>query len=233
MKDSEFIELLNLYLDHEISAADAARLEIEVRRSPERRKVYRDYCRMQKACVLLAEQASEAPVSNEQNVIPFEPQRRSWGIPTYVAGFCAAAACVALALVMRTGNGSAAGAPQAADPATVAAVQIHSSKSDLSTLRDFPSTVSVNPRSAETLQPVFATHSLGIAKQSRAELALSPSNDPRFDWMHRVNVASLQRVDADQLLFESKPALQPDSRTYRSRRMPEGHLERAAFQFQR
>ena len=32
MKDSEFLELLNLYLDHEISPADAARLEAEVRR---------------------------------------------------------------------------------------------------------------------------------------------------------------------------------------------------------
>ena len=30
MKDSEFIELLNLYLDHEISAADAVRIEAEV-----------------------------------------------------------------------------------------------------------------------------------------------------------------------------------------------------------
>ena len=29
MKDSEFLELLNLYLDHEISPADAARLEAD------------------------------------------------------------------------------------------------------------------------------------------------------------------------------------------------------------
>jgi hypothetical protein len=54
MKDSEFIELLNLYLDHEISADNAARLEAEVQGNPERRRVYRQYCRMQKACTLLA-----------------------------------------------------------------------------------------------------------------------------------------------------------------------------------
>ena len=54
MKDSEFIELLNLYLDHEITAADAARLEAEVQASPERRRVYQQYCRMQKACTMLA-----------------------------------------------------------------------------------------------------------------------------------------------------------------------------------
>ena len=54
MKDSEFTELLNLYLDHEISAADAARLEAEVQINPNRRRVYQEYCRMQKACKLLA-----------------------------------------------------------------------------------------------------------------------------------------------------------------------------------
>ena len=50
MKDSEFLELLNLYLDHEITPADAARLEAEVRADPERRRTYLQYCRMQKAC---------------------------------------------------------------------------------------------------------------------------------------------------------------------------------------
>ena len=51
MKDSEFIELLNLYLDHEISVADAARLEAEVQGSPARRRVYREYCQMQNQSV--------------------------------------------------------------------------------------------------------------------------------------------------------------------------------------
>ena len=54
MKDSEFIELLNLYLDHEISAADSARLEAEVQTNPARRKIYEQYCRMQKPCKVLA-----------------------------------------------------------------------------------------------------------------------------------------------------------------------------------
>ena len=39
MNDSEYIELLNLYLDHEISAADAARLEAEVQSNPARRRI--------------------------------------------------------------------------------------------------------------------------------------------------------------------------------------------------
>ena len=55
MKDSEFIALLNLYIDHEITVADAARLEAEVQSNPERHQIYRQYCRMQKACTVLAQ----------------------------------------------------------------------------------------------------------------------------------------------------------------------------------
>lgn len=234
MKDAEFIELLNLYLDHEISPVDAARLEVEVQRSPERRKVYRDYCRMQKACMVLAEEAVTAPAVIENNVVSFErPSSRAWGFTTYATGLCAAAACVALALVVRTGHGSAGGAPQASDPATVAAVQISPLASERSGARDFPLTVSVNARATEQLQPVFAAQSLALTKQARNESATAASIDPRFEWMQRVQVASLKGVDADELLFDAKPTLQPDSRSFRSRRMIEGQFEKAAFQFQR
>ncbi len=54
MKQDKFVELLNLYLDHEISSADAVLLEDEIRRSPERRELYRKYCRIQKGCRLVA-----------------------------------------------------------------------------------------------------------------------------------------------------------------------------------
>src|SRR5205823_1698019 len=76
MKDSEFTQLLNLYLDHEISAADAARLEAEVMSNPARRRVYQDYCRMQKACKLLASEfQSEAASADDRKVVAFEQTR--------------------------------------------------------------------------------------------------------------------------------------------------------------
>ena len=65
MKDSEFIELLNLYLDHEISAADAARLEAEVQTHAAHRAMYQNYCRMQKACKMVCRAHS-----NKNNDIP-------------------------------------------------------------------------------------------------------------------------------------------------------------------
>lgn len=69
MNDSEFIELLNLYLDHEITPADAARLETEVRGNPERRRTYLEYCRMQKGCAILAADfAADRPVPRREPV---------------------------------------------------------------------------------------------------------------------------------------------------------------------
>lgn len=105
MKESEFIELLNLYLDHEISAADAARLEAEVATNPARRRIYQDYCRIQKACKSLAVDFATEPVPTaaERNIVAFEsarPSQRRAG--WYGAGvFVAAAACVAVIFLGR------------------------------------------------------------------------------------------------------------------------------------
>ena len=77
MKDTEFIQLLNLYLDHEISTADAARLEAEVQNNAGRRHIYQEYCRMQKACRMIAADfqtdPGESGVSAERKVIAFNP----------------------------------------------------------------------------------------------------------------------------------------------------------------
>src|SRR6476620_5983664 len=97
MKDSEFTELLNLYLDHEISAADAARLEAEVQSNPARRRVYEDYCRMQKACKMLAQDFASETSEADRKIVAFESganaARNKLG---YLTGaLAAAAACVA------------------------------------------------------------------------------------------------------------------------------------------
>lgn len=53
MKESRYIELLNLYVDHQLTPVEAAELEAEVHRNPERRRIYTQYCQMQKACTLI------------------------------------------------------------------------------------------------------------------------------------------------------------------------------------
>ena len=50
MNQDRFLELLNLYLDDEISPEELAALMEETRRDPDRQRVYLDYCRIHKAC---------------------------------------------------------------------------------------------------------------------------------------------------------------------------------------
>jgi hypothetical protein len=74
--------------------------------NPERRRVYLQYCRMQKACTRLAkdfngQEAGDA--KHERKVIAFDPSGRSaWGPGILAAGGLMAAACVALVLVNRS-----------------------------------------------------------------------------------------------------------------------------------
>ena len=99
MKESKFIELLNLYIDHQISPEEASLLEEEIMQDLRRRKIYGQYCRMHRACAVALEQKQ---VRNEVErtpgrVVAFEaPRRSSWG---YYAAGAAAAACVALVAV--------------------------------------------------------------------------------------------------------------------------------------
>ena len=64
MNDSRFIELLNLYVDQQITAAEATELEAELQENAERRRTYHQYCRKQKACTQLFEQERQAAHEN-------------------------------------------------------------------------------------------------------------------------------------------------------------------------
>ncbi len=79
MNKERFTELLNLYLDDEISSADLSDLMRETRRDPDRQKMFLDYCRIHKACSLLGD--------------PFESRRnqRTFKQIAYAIGGLAAA----------------------------------------------------------------------------------------------------------------------------------------------
>jgi hypothetical protein len=134
MKDREFIELLNLYVDREISAEDALRLESEVVANPKRREVYDQYCRMQKACSMLSHDIVEAPQSaGGSNVVSF-PAGRSWRLGPAALGLAAALACAAVIVTMkyRALDRDQAVATEAAlaKSATLALASSHKSEAD-------------------------------------------------------------------------------------------------------
>jgi len=183
MKDTEFIELLNLYVDREITADDAARLESEVLRDQGRRAIYLQYCRMQKACTLMAAPLAESSASSsERSLAVFEPRRR-WTDQIFPAAL-AAAACLALLFVVRAYRSAvipAQGAPMMAQTAEKPAEA---------------------RASGEAFTPVFS------ARQD----ALLTSDDvaaKQFDWLGQIHIAPVQQAaNADQF-FAFKPELKP------------------------
>jgi len=107
ISDKKFIELLNLYLDHEISADEVRVLEAEILSNPARHTLYRQYCAMHKGCLELArtfapqsemtaaQSASLAPkVARDLEASLASRTKFGWG--AWVGGLGLAAACGAL-----------------------------------------------------------------------------------------------------------------------------------------
>lgn len=143
MKDNRFIELLNLYIDRQISPAETAELEAEIQSSPRRQKVYREYCQMHRATKLVYESFRNHACENEPAQLAKggaaitriehgqRHRQRRWA---YYASGLAAAACLTFVIARvnfspNTGVATVtepaktvqvASAPVAPQPATVA-----------------------------------------------------------------------------------------------------------------
>lgn len=233
MKDSEFIQLINLYLDHEISAADSARLEAEVQINPARREIYQQYCRMQKACKVLAKEfQTEAAPAPERKVIDFKSAARPARAPgiftaSAIAGL---AACVAVIFVARSRQ-----QPGPTEHGQQLAQQMpHASRAAQ------PAAATPTPLDAVarvTAQPVLVGTSLSLAGNAQADamrVAAVEQANTQFDWMRQMRFAPVPSVPMDELRFEARPAsLQIDPRTFRSVRPVDATVEMTAFRFQR
>jgi hypothetical protein len=216
MKDSKFIELLNLYIDHQISAADAALLEAEIQQKPERRKIYREYCQMQKACGILAENfRSEGAAGGK--VVEMAPAPRRMTMATYAMGFAAAAACIALVVVKRP---IAESSPIAT--ATDSIAQAVSTSTENATV----AAVAPTPdKSRPVLHPAFP----GVVRDDAVvDEAVAVADHVPLDWMNQVQ---FQRVTADHLRFDTTPEMQTQDLTLRSTRPYQGQVETTAFIF--
>jgi len=236
VKDKRFIELLNLYVDHQIAPEEAAELEAEILRSPGRRETYRDYCRMQRACSMIFDRerrqapasfALEKSLQDAERKIVGVPARRKAGWGTYTAafgGFAAMAACLAVVLLSQS-------RPSA--PANTASVPSPKS-SPVPLVAQASPTVSVantviTPRSI-IVQPVFTNQNLALVRDD----ANSAERAAGTEWMQQIQLPPVQRVVVDDTAFEARPSLQQDnSRVFRSSRPIQGNVEFTAFQFQR
>ncbi|HNC23849.1 MAG TPA: hypothetical protein PLU52_06555 [Opitutaceae bacterium] len=224
MKESKFIELLNLYVDHEITSEEAALLEAEVRSNPERRRVYRQYCQMQKACSQLgAAFHSDAPEPiTAPEVAEFQP-RRSFGLAAYAGALGAVAACVAAVLYVRS-TSTPVPAPQdvavahQAPAASVAGTQV-------------ASVMAQRP----ALQPVLGPRVLTLREQGSDSVEVTPAAyQVAFgDWMNDVRLSSVDANLLDELQFNGRSTAPAGDRALRNVRPFQGKVEMAAVRFQK
>lgn len=126
MTHEKFIESLNLYLDGELPPHAAAELEREIAGNLERRRIYRQYCQMQKACGELAErfreEAAPAPHFRKGAVVEIPTRRASgdWFRSIALVATGAAAACAVFVAVRQRPSSKPADAVAVNQPAPVA-----------------------------------------------------------------------------------------------------------------
>lgn len=221
MKESRFIELLNLYVDHELSAAEAAELEAEITANPARRRTYQQYCRMQKACTQLFETArEEAPASPllqrsleaaDEKIVSFPERSRRQRERGVIIGWSAAAglaACIALLAVTLVRR-------EVTEPAPL--LLVSASTAPAPSVGAAPTVERVNPVAGQLVavatnaefRPVFSTQTFMLGRAAVDTETPVPASDHRFDWLASVELTPLQRAKVAEASFQTRPVLAP------------------------
>jgi hypothetical protein len=229
MKDNRFIELLNLYIDRQITSAETGELEAELQGNPKRQAVYRQYCQIHTATkqVYASFRASSAenPVTEpgQTGVIElFESRRRrtNW---IYYAGAGAAAACLAL-VFFRLNPAAQVEASQVVaqpQPTVVAPVQIAAAP------------VAVKAEPVPTM--ISLRDTTAISPDYMAMLAaLREQDEERAFSNERLRIGRVQPLFDDNLFEPARMISTQEQRVFRSFQPASAQqTEAAAFQFQR
>ena len=231
MKDNRFIELINLYIDRQITGEEMAALEAEMQANPRRRAIYRQYCQMHRATTLVYESfrndpatdsAQSANVASVAPIADFEPKqdrrRTPWGY--YAAGL--AAACVALVFARVD-----AGKPSEQSPAEVASLKSQPTVAALPTAPATPQVTTIAPK-AEPVSP--RVNKLVVEQDYAAMLAAMRKEEQRAFASGLIQPSRSTSLFQDGV-FDSQPA--NSARAFQVKQSPTQQPESAAFQFQR
>ena len=230
MKNNRFIELVNLYIDRQITREEMAALEAEIQANPDRRAIYRQYCQIHRATSLVydsfrQENASRSPeaATSGTSVTPFKSRNdhrpARWAY--YATGL--AAACAALAFVRVNFNQSTAQRP---------------SNIALQATQAAPLLAAQTPVAAPTVAAVVApvnevaarTNSLVAQQDYAAMLAAMRQEDRRAFASGQVQSSRTSSLFEDGI-FDAQPT--GSSRVFRKKETTAQQAEFAAFQFQR
>jgi hypothetical protein len=232
MKDHRFIELLNLYIDRQITADETAELEAEIQSSPKRQAVYRQYCQIHAATKVVYEsfragaaEPAANPSGRPATVELFENRRRTNWVH-YVGGFAAAAAVAGLFFV-RYSASPGIEAPLVSVPVQTVAV---------APVQAAPAKAVEAPAAAPTVPAktnLISLRNTSTAPDYSAMLVALREQDEERALAERWQTSRTQSLFDDNL-FDAKHALpvtQPDQRLLR--RQTGQQVEMTIFQFQR
>lgn len=210
MKDTRFIELLNLHVDHQLTPPEARELDAELRANPSRHRTYLQYCRMQKACAMLFEvERARAPASprlaralaNANRKISAAPSRASahrwWRGSFAFGGLVAAVACAAVVfVVMKTPR-----QPEAAR-AGFAVAQVDAPAPVALAVAPQPASA---PDSVITLQPVprqkyFRLPTITGFASEQTPLPQALANESLFVWTKDFQLRPLRKVSIEDAI---------------------------------
>jgi hypothetical protein len=229
MKDNRFIELVNLYIDRQISAEETAELEAEIQASPQRRAVYRQYCQLHSATKQVyesfrtnSEPQARVPAGRVITGAFARPPRSNW---IHYAGGLAAAACLAVVFV-RYNAGSSPATGELAGTATTPTVQVAAAISPA------PVTVErVATAPAATL--VSLKDNLAAEPDYAAMLAALRREEQRAFANGEIQPSRLPSLFDDGVFDARQFAPANNQRTFRGKQTPAQQAEFTAFQFQR
>jgi hypothetical protein len=223
MKESRFIELINLYIDRQIGPEEAAELEAEIARSPAHRRTYLQYCRMHRACTLLFENfhapatsLNQALSQAESKVTAF-PSRGYRLVRISLGTGLAAAACAAFMLV----NHPASTPAPAAKPSVNEVAQVNVPPESFH--------IAAVARPAE-FKTVMAANKFSLANNPAA----NDAERAAFDWMRQIELSPMPAVNNnDNIFVPQTEASSSDLRFSRVRNPDQPAAEMMAFEFQR
>jgi anti-sigma factor RsiW len=238
VKESKFIELLNLYIDQQISPEEAAALEQEILQDARRRRIYHQYCRMHRACSLVfenfrsqAEPATVETVRQAGEMVEFgaKPRRFAWG---YYAVGLAAAACVAL-VALQVFVRPAAPTAKGATAARPAAVSTGATLVTAVPVRvDAPAPAGYGqPTAAFVAQRLVLFSPTG--SQNPSSLVIVAERDPSPPLSTAKVAPRSLRPSIEQFVFEPPSTGNDNPPVLRIRQTTDAQAEMAAYQFQR
>jgi hypothetical protein len=225
MKESRFIELINLYIDRQIGPEEAAELEAEIARSPAHRRTYLQYCRMHRACTMLFENF-HAPATSLNQALS-QAERKVTAFPSrgfrltriFVGAGLAAAACVAFMLVIHPASTST----PAAKPGVNEVAQVNVPPESFHIAGAAP-----GARPAE-FKTVMTANKFSLANNPAARDAQRAA----FDWMRQIELSPMPAVDNNENVFVPQAEAPPsDLRFSQTRADDQPVAEMASFQFQ-